>query len=364
MNMIKKISLTAACLLSASFLFCQEPCEEAFQLARDDYYAGRLNEVVRHLEGCAFNQAVPRPLRRNMLALLAETYVFLDEEERAEDAYSELLRLDPFFRLDTKVPELRLLSETHLTYPVTTYTFYTGIYLRSIPLVQKQYSPNGVDILSEFYDRSNDDLFGWTTGINVHFDLYNSNFDLGLGYGISNIFFRYNAELDNALAPNGERLKASLSFQEKQRWNQFPVILTYNLIPKSKIIYSKFVPYIYAGAAWDVLIRNSAEATGPSISFDNSNIRVSTDMLSLRENRNRNNVSFLFGAGVRLHLKRFFISLEGRYDQMLQNMALDRTRFSNTELNQTYNYADDDFKLHNYGVCLGAGLYLFNSPKR
>ena len=48
--MIKKIFLTAACLLSASFLFCQEPCEEAFQLARDDYYAGRLNEVVGGLD--------------------------------------------------------------------------------------------------------------------------------------------------------------------------------------------------------------------------------------------------------------------------------------------------------------------------
>lgn len=360
---MKSLTAFAISLLSALTLYCQNPCEAAYQLAREDFSKGRLEEVINHLQ-CVYAIDVSRPLRRNMLALMVEAYIFQDDLELAELTYAELLKLDPFFRLNDSIPELKNLGRSFSTYPVTTYSLSTGLFFRSIPVVQQSFSPQDVTIRKVSYNRQLDDLFGWTAGINAQFNFYNTNFDFGIGYGLSNIFFRYTAELENALADSGERGDATLSFLEKQRWNQFPVTLSYNFVPKSKIIHTRFIPYVYAGIAWEVLIRKSAEANGPNLQFSNLNERASTDMISLREHRNRFNFSFLGGAGVRLHIKRFFFSLEGKYHYLLKNIAKEKTRFSNDQLNREYNYADDDFTLQSFGLAIGGGVYLFNSPKR
>ncbi len=362
---MKKVTAFFTCLFFTFTLYGQSPCEKALQLAREDYSKGRLEEVITHLLGCAHDPEVSRPLRRNMLGLLVEAYIFLDELDLAELTYAELLRLDPFFRLNDSIPELRNLGNAFSTYPVTTYSVSTGLYFRSIPIVQQMFSPDEVIVRNVSYNRQSEDLFGWTAGANVQFNFYNTNFDFGIGYGLSNIFFRYTAELENALHPNGERTNATFSFLEKQRWNQFPVTLSYNFVPKSKIIHTRFIPYVYAGIAWEVLIRKSAEANGPAIEFSSGDPqRFSTDMISLREHRNRFNFGFVGGAGVRLHVKRFFFSLEGKYNRLLKNITKENARFSNTELTQNFNYADDDFTLQSFGLAIGAGVYLFNSPKR
>ncbi|MFM9952081.1 MAG: hypothetical protein ACKV1O_29390, partial [Saprospiraceae bacterium] len=91
----------AAALFSAFFLPTpiaaqSMSCEAIYRQALNDFNAGRLERVVSGVSECAGNKNNSRPLRREMLSLLAMVYTFLDEDENAEKAYLDLLELDPF----------------------------------------------------------------------------------------------------------------------------------------------------------------------------------------------------------------------------------------------------------------------------
>lgn len=351
-------------LLSGT-LFAQTNCAEQLDRGKRLYELGQLEAVISTLSPCALDETTSRPVRREMMSLLQEAYLFLDQPQLADSIHLALLRLDPFFRQHIEVPEVRYLLEQYETYPIATYGIRLGIYSFTRPLIDRRFKAfPDLEIEELNYKRKNDDLYGWTVNVDISFNLLKSSVEIATGVGISNIYLRRNFQFANARMANGERGPATLSFLERQRWTQLPFLLKINGVPRSKIITSRFIPYFCIGGASELLIKHAAQAIAPEIDFTGLDNDRSASQINIGDQRKRVNFALLAGVGGKLRFKRSYLSLDIRYHRLLQNVTSDSNRFTNDEMINTFNYADNDFRLHNYNISAGVGIFLFRSKKR
>lgn len=362
LKLLLLLSLPVFCLQAQVSPDCAGQLENAKRL----YEQGQLPEVIRALRNCAWENTVSRPVRREMLALLQETYLFLDDNPMADSIHLELLQLDPFFTQHTDIPEVRYLVDQYETYPVATYGIRLGIYTHTRPLIDQKFSAlPDLDIQDLNYKRRSDDLYGWTVNADISFNLFRSSVEIATGIGLSSIYLRRNFQFGNALLPTGEgRAPASMSFLERQRWTQFPFLLQINAVPCRKIIHSRFIPYFFAGGASEILIKRAAQAIGPEIDFPGIAHDRSASLIAIGDQRRRFNFAILVGVGGKLRFKRSYLQIDVRYHRLLQSVSSESNRFGNEELLNTFNYADDDFRLHHLNFNIGAGLFLFHSKHR
>jgi hypothetical protein len=341
-------------------------CAEKLELAKRLYEQGRLYEVVTSLDLCAGDANISRPVRRELLSLLQETYLFLDNNKMADSIHLELLRLDPFFNQNTAIPEVRYLVDQYETYPVATYGVRLGVYAFTRPLIDQEFKAFAelqIDDLN--YKRRKDDLYGWTVNADISFNLFKSSVEIATGIGVSNIYLRRNFQLANAKIPGSDdQAPASVSFLERQRWTQLPFLLQINAVPRSDIIHSRFVPYFFVGGAPEFLIKRAAQAIGPEIDFQGEENDRSASLIGIGDQRKRFNFAILAGLGGKFRFKRTYLSIDVRYHRLLENVTSNSNRLGNDRLLNTFNYVDNDFRLHNLNISVGVGLFLFRSKKR
>ncbi len=344
----------------------QSECQKNLEISHELYENGLLEEVVHRLRFCAFNKNLIRPLRREILNLLTQTYLFLNEEEEARKCYEELLALDPFNRIDPRIPEIKYLADQYETFPSTTYSAFWGIQLVSRPITLQIMTPNGVVKKDINFQRETEDPLGWHAGFNVAFKLFNSNVDASLGYTHAKYSYRYNARLEQIIgAESGILGNADLTFAEQHRWSQFSLSLVYQLVPREKIIHRVFIPFIHAGISTNVLHKTSAQIIAPSLTFpempeDDTN----SGIIDIGDLRNQMTTSLILGGGVRLHLKRAFFQIDLRYYRFLSNLANEENRNNSELLRDTFHYIDDDFVVNSAAFGVGMGFYLFKSQKK
>ena len=345
-------------------------CKTALEYGKQLFDKGRLKEVTNLLEPCVdfkiYNRDT-RVMREGILSLLAENLQFQDEPQQAEEVYYKLLYQEPFYQPESISQEIKYVANKYETFPFTAYTIYGGIYMLTRPIVDQRYSLEGVTILDEKYNRQTDDLRSWVAGINVDINLDNSNVFLTVGAALSSNYFRYRGDYANVLmdpdSGNGE--DAMVSFFERQRWFQFPLMLKWMLAPKEKIITRFFIPYTYTGVTFDFLNRNSAQLQTPSITYSSDvDNPVIIENYNTADRRTSFAPSFLVGGGLKFHIHRFYFDVDLRYRLMMRNLAAEGQRFAETELTNTIKYVDNDFRLQNFGFTVGAGFFLFKSQKK
>lgn len=363
--MKKLATLFLFLVMGSTCILAQSECQEQLSQARRLYEQGQLEQVELALESCIHSSTLSRPVRREMLALLQETYLFLDQKDQADSVHLELLRLDPFFRQNTEIPEVKYLQNSFETYPVATYGLRLGGYLFSRPLIDQQFTAFSDLQLDEVnYKRRNDDQYGWTVNADVSFNLFRSNVELATGIGLSNIYLRRNFTFQNARTLSGDQEVAELSFLERQRWTQIPLLLQINGLPPRKIIQSRFIPYLVLGGSSEFLVKRAAQAIGPEIDFAGDANDRSASIIPTRDQRRRFNFGLIAGLGGKFRFKQSYVLLDVRYHRLLQNVTDKTNRFSNDRLLNTFNYVDNDFKLYSININVGAGLFLFHSKKR
>lgn len=335
--------------------------EEILQQASNEYKQGKLDRVISLLSDYAYDQSLSRSTRRNILVLLAESYLYLDDEESATRIYLEIQKIDPFYFPDAKSPEMQYLGEKISTYPYLSVFAYGGLHLLSLPTVREPFSAPEVTVESINYRRDREDPFGWLAGAGCSFNLPGNHLYFSTGYSISTVTFRYNAQLRNALSSDGRRGNATLTFREKHRWSQLPLIIGFSMVPKTKIIRKLLLPYVQAGFIVEKLHNSSAQIIAPAISFPDFDELTSFGIVNIADNRTQWNYQFTAGLGLRVHLRRVFVQTDVDYAISLRPLAEPSKRFSNDLLINTFNYADDNFLLNHVGFTVGVGLYLFKS---
>lgn len=357
-------TLFSAFLLPAPLAAQQMSCEAIYRQALNDFNAGRLERVVSGVSECAGNKNNSRPLRREMLSLLAMVYTYLDEDENAEKAYLDLLELDPFHSPGTDAPELAYLAERFVTYPKFSFYVFGGPFLDVKPNVVNAYTAPNVAVREVSYRRNSEDPAGATFGFTAAVNILHPQLDLGIGYAFSTLSFRYTAQLANALQADGGRGDASLSFFEQHRWSKIPVFLNYRFVKTNQPGKTQVIPHVYAGLTLDRMHQSSARLIAPTIRFEQSGQETSTGIILLENLRNTINSSVIAGGGVKLHRRGFFFGFDVHYSRMLRNLTQTKNRYSNELLLGTFNYADSDFRLGSLAVHVGVGCFLFRAKRK
>lgn len=342
----------------------QSMIEETIHKAMDEYDAGHLEEVINLLTPYAYSYSENKSNRKTVLKILTETYLFLDENKAAEKIYLELLRIDPFYKLNASVPEMKYLKDRIETYPLSTYRIYGGVHLFSEPILKKQISPTGVTIDQYNYDLDSIATpIGSFVSITGAYKLPNSNWDLSLGYTNSTQYYYYNATLSGVMDPEGNPSVANLHFFEKQRWSKLSVGLSHQFIKRDKVIHRNFFTFISAQISYDILHKGQNFINDLNIKYGNDN-SISLPPFKANELRNKSNISLQLELGARIHANRYFVEFGIQYDRFFRLIPNPDQRNSQPELVETFHYLDDDFTFHNLGLFLGTGVYFFNSKTK
>jgi hypothetical protein len=352
--------LTLASPAQAQVDSCYESLTQASQL----YEAGKLGQVIATLDDCLHNRSLDRVTRRKMLNLATEAYIFMDSTQLARRTLLELLSLDPFFKVNEDIPEMRYLRQEVITFPAMELSTFFGPYLLSraefsstelhpqAKFIDRRYSLKGVD---GDYDVS----WGFNTGIDVGLALHRySNLDLHVGLNLSRYSFRYLLEMDNV--PNFEMQpdRALLFVAEKHFWLSAPIYLSWNLIPRESIVDRHWVPYLKFGGTYDRLLQQSAKLSSLRLSFPPEEKFNLAPVERIGAYRQASNFSLLAGAGLKLHLHQSFLLFDLQYSRSLQNM---RNTSQARYRNDAFYYVDQDFRLSNLCFRLGFGTFLFKA---
>lgn len=330
-------------------------CSETLSQAEDEYEIGHLYAIPDLLQGC-LNSGFTREEKIRAYRLLTLTYLFIDEPEKADQAYLNLLRLSPEFQPNemTDPIELFYLHDNFITTP------YFSVYLlkigsnRSQPRNIRNFNPDGLGQQVNTFFVNNDDQaivrdyqhnysssWGFNIGSGIEYG-FSQNFSIGADIMLLYQQYRSNENLLGGIVNS--------SFSEGQWWIDLPVYFKYNL-PKTK-----YKPYFFTGFQSNLLFSTFSSNMFSSWK-NNSPQEVFVDFNDQRRNLN---FSVLFGAGAKYKVGINYLALEVRYSMGLTNLSINTQRYADNstlfDINDRLMYealhVDNDFVMNNFSFLI------------
>jgi hypothetical protein len=158
--------------------------------------------------------------------------------------------------------------------------------------------------------------------------------------------------------------KDIIEFVDNQSWVTFPISIKYTQ-PTGKWRRYGYVGYsvnFLMGDKADIDINNrdakAGDDTGERTSFDKSISNV-----NLIDYRNKFNMSFFVGGGVKYKAGLDYFYLDLRYAFGMKNVANPDTRYNTSTLGLPYPYVDDDFRIDNLALSVGY-VHPFYKPRK
>jgi Outer membrane protein beta-barrel domain len=370
-------------LLLPSLGFAQQAktaltCENDLDDAKNAYYAGDLQAVEDKIESsCLQASLYSRPKMVEGYRLLTESFLFRDENRRAQESFEKLLHYNPLFEVDSTDPnasyDLIHLSRTYRRSPVISIYGSIGLNYSRVNTLQQYRASNSVTSKSDYSQIT----VGWNANLGFEVPIY-KNYDFLMEANFSSRSFARTDSLYIVQTPTNNAADAtaafafgSMQFKEVQHWLDVPIMGRYNYYWRKKII-----PYAYVGVAPNFLIRSALRGItrrnvtdgrgGGQVVGNEKEIIVITKHIATDENgaedkyvstynslRNMFNVSLLAGVGCKFRIERNFMFFDIRYNRFLLNAVDINNRYSQKELLYKYAYVDNDFRLDNVSVSFG-----------
>ena len=331
-------------LITVGYRVKAQSCTETLNTARQNFEEGHLYIIEGLLEPC-LKKGFNRDQKIEAYYLLTRTYLFIDEPEKAEESYLNLLKLDPEYKPDPETAPIDLvyLSEKFTTTPI--FTLHGGI------------GPNvsTIHVLGNYgVDNTAESRESYKEGVGVQIRLgadlnINSHFSLGIeptfvtrSYSYKNILFMVDEQ----------------NYTENQALLQLPVVLKY------RIEKNKWRPFVYAGFGAEFLINARAQITYYDKNQDSqTEFPVTGPELNISKIRKRLNSYVLFGVGTNYRIGYNYIYIDARYSGQLRNMVHTDNQYNIADFDYTYGYIDDDKRLSNYAITVGYVWPLYKPRK-
>ncbi|MFW5761879.1 MAG: hypothetical protein ACOCXH_12960, partial [Cyclobacteriaceae bacterium] len=155
-------------------------CSEVLGQAEDEYEIGHLYAIPGILNDC-LNRGFSKEEKIRAYRLLTLTYLFIDEPEKADQSYLNLLRLSPEFQPNefTDPIELFYLHDNFITTP------YFSVYLlkigtnRSQPQITRNFNLDGMGTQVNVFFPEDDRQI-----VRDYQHIYNSSWGFNIGSGI------------------------------------------------------------------------------------------------------------------------------------------------------------------------------------
>jgi hypothetical protein len=315
-------------------------CEETLGKAEDEFSVGRFFGIPVILNDCL--SQFSRDQRFRAYLLLAQTYLLIDDQQKAEQSYIEVLKADPEFVPNEQTESIDIvnLSKKFTSTAIFTPHAKAGLVL-ALPRVVRYSEAYGTSV-------EVDNIFnpGWNVGAGIE---WNVTRNWGVG---SELFISYKAFRQTRAGIFGQDV---VDRRSQQWWIDIPLYLRYsdNL--------GKWRPFGYAGYSFNFLLlsRNLYEFTDFTSSGGGDGeapfqVPNSGPAVNVRPKQHMVNRSFIMGAGIKYKFGRDFLMAELRYVGGLNILQRqDRLYYDDTEgltLDPTptrYAYVSDFFRLDN-----------------
>jgi tetratricopeptide (TPR) repeat protein len=334
--MIRILLCCILCLVILSRAAAQDACELSLTRAQEEFDAGRfvsvpgiLNECLQHNQNREWEQ------RANLL--LAETYLLLQDNEKAEECYLKVLKANPEYVTDEKRDPIDLvyLSKKFTSDPIFSIGGMVGMNASFV-------RPINDAVIAPQYDREESYSSRLGGQVSVYGDYhYSPKISATLEVNYSFCSFSHRTE---GMFHAGNY---SLEFTEKQSWIGVPLLVKYSDHKGS------LRPYCYGGLGFNFLIADKA-----SLVLNGNNESPEINYKGVRNSFAR---TLIVGAGAKYKWKLKYLFGEVRYSAGLSNMTNSAGRYP--DINTTWPYADDDFRLDNLTISIGYVHPLYNPRK-
>ena len=327
-------------LFSYSTAFAQRNCTQKLKDAETSYKNGRLNEVPDILENClagGFNKDEQVQAYR----LLALTYIYLDEQAKAEQSVLSLIKTAPDYKVNTATdpPEFIALFKSFRTVPVVVPTLKAGTNL-SWPGVRETYLADNPLLAAPYYKSG----FGYQLGVSLEVPVI-EHITAGIEIKMSGKKFTSISTFNDF---------QTITVKEKQNWIDIPLYGKYTYDLKT------FYPFLIAGPTISLLYNAKGEVERRNNAGSSNMVNTTTDLMELR-----NQIAFggMIGGGVSYKLGRGFALAEVQYQHMFSQLAKNVALDIIPELPYEYGYIDDKFSLGTVSISFGY-TYPIYSPKK
>jgi hypothetical protein len=324
--MVRIILLLSFVLPLALPLSAQNGCEIILTNAQAEFDAGRFHAVPALLQEC-LQKNQNREWEQRAYLLLAETYLLLEDPAKADESYLKVLKANPEFVTDeTRDPiDLVYLSRKFTATPIFSVYGKIGLNTSFINVIH-DVNISGQGNSEESYALKT----GWQGGLGLDYH-YRAN--LGLSAEFNYIFtsFSHNTR---GLFREGNY---SLLFTDRQTWLNIPVMVKYTHGTRA------LRPFVFAGYSVRFLQRDRADMV---IDGD-----TESPVYDYKYKRNSFNSAVLIGGGLKYKWGLRYIFGEVRYTRGLTNLTDAANRYD--QINQSWPYVDDDFRMNNVFVSIG-----------
>ena len=339
-----------------------ETCEFKLSKARALFEAGQLDKIPVLLGDCASDKELSKSMRLSVLKLLTESYLFLNDMDKANTIYQGILAIDPFFQPRTNVdhPELVYLSDKYVTTPTFSFGFKTGGNTTLVQTTKNYVFEDTVKSINESFENN----VTYHAGFFINYQIPKSRLELMLEVLYSNTDYNYTGMIDTKV--DGET--AQLSFEETYTTLSFPISIKLNS-PRNKPVKKPLSFYTYVGASLDILRTGRIEGVKLTIQRDNTigspGGLSGVDLISGNQTdmRNKTNFSIHCGLGVKYHIKRSQLFFDLRYSHTLKNIVNSENRYSNQNLLRFW-HVDNDLKWHTLYLSIGYRYSLYKVRRK
>jgi len=263
----------------------QDVCSQNLEEARRQFDEGRFYNIELIIAECLDN-GFTKQERIDALELLALTKLYLDEMDKADSIYLDLLRQDPEHQVNELVdpPDLMFLHNNFRTKPVFYWSVIAGLNYSS-PSIIHDYSPFSFETTNEQYKAK----LGYEGGVSIEFNVYKDLYFGGeLLYSRKNFLFTDDPEFYSETVSN----EYNISYIEANHFFSIPLIAKYTFGEK------RIRPYFYGGLSLDLLLFSNQNDLSKLSPIDEENEDLAS--LNISNLRNPWNFSGIIGIGARI----------------------------------------------------------------
>jgi hypothetical protein len=342
-RMRKYLFITFFFLMIGKTYAQEELCATVLQQAQEEFIAGRFYSIPSLLKVCLDN-GFTREQKKDAYLLLTRAYLYIDDPIGAENAFLQLLTIDPeYIASSPRDPiELVFLSQRYTTRPILTLHAKVGVNVSQ----ERMISAVSFSGLSDVIIKNNPGLgFHLSGGVDYNFS---DMFSLGTELNIVQRSFKRNTFLVN----DPQNVNAS------QFLFEIPVYLKYqkNLGQLRPFAYAGFAMNMLVADGWTLELEHKLGTGESDPSRSNSSSRI--NVLPARNIFNR---SLVFGGGLLYKAGANFLKAELTYTAGLNNYV-DATaqidyaiKNPSSSYNQLfdYGYIDNYFSVNNLALSVG-----------
>ncbi len=337
-------------------------CTRALERIEDNFEQGKLLDVLNDTQflNCLENNNFTTEESIRAHKLLTKVYIFADNEQQAETALVDLLKVDKEHRLTVEDPaELYFLYSKFKTDPIFRIGLRGGVN-KSVPSVIQ--SHNTFQVGGKKYNPGGNASSGWGIWGEM---VVEKHIAKGIEIGLGAQFQIANYGIEGQLLTGADQGQLFYNVKNNSTILKVPLLVRYNLgyHKETETGRIKWIPYVFFGGSFDYLLNAGYVATdrtgGTAFTLNKNNSLKDFDQVA------KTNVSVFVGIGTKYRIANVhFVTFEIRYNNVFFNYINPDNRYANKDINFDIGHVEDDLTLNTIAFSLGYTRSIYKPRKR